>query len=144
MLHRVRVIWAKALLIVLPCLKLGRKCYTVYLLCSEKFGFRDTHHRWIAKGILLSKHERPVVTSTSEEDDRQKTDVRSASSCLNAFAQEVLLESSIGVVPILELLHFFLSTAAIMAFLSTAGDRPAFTKAVGITRPPSWRRNFNA
>jgi hypothetical protein len=106
----VKVISAKALLNVLPCLKLGIKCYTMYRLCSEKFGFRDTHHRCIAKYILLSNHRRPVVTRIKcEENDRLETDVRSASSCINTIDHEVLRGSSVGVVPILEPYHISFS-----------------------------------
>jgi len=99
MLHMVKVISAKALLSALPCLKLGRKCYTMYLVCSEEFGFRDTHHHYIAKGTILSNHERPVVTRIKgEENVRLETDVRSASSCINAIDHKVLRGSSVGVV----------------------------------------------
>ena len=53
--------------------------------------------------MVLSNNERPVVTSTKgEEDDRQETDVRSASSCISTIDQEGLRGSSIGLVPILE------------------------------------------
>jgi hypothetical protein len=112
MLHTVKGIWAKALLSVLRCLNIGRKCYTMYLVCSEKFGFGDTHHHWIAKGNLLWNHGRPIVTRTRcEKDDRLETDARSASNCTNAIDHEVYWGSSVGVVPNLEQYSTSFSTA---------------------------------
>jgi hypothetical protein len=88
----------------------------------------------------------------SAEDDRLETDVRCASSGMDAIdRQEVLRGPSVGIVPILvryrEILHDSRSITAVMAFslagVRTVRGRPAFTNVVGVTFPVSRRRCSN-